>query len=233
MPKWEFQLDPVDESANSKEHTQMKKIIFGLLILFALALVAVLPLCAQTTWGGLRFGMTSAEARVVLKERSIKERLQSAQRVGSTDVPEMLLIDVDGVTVGGHQGKASLRFDKDRLVQVSIFFEKFEDPKGFKVSACFQGITSAEAASRSLMVVDLSERMLGRFGRPSVETGTFPTSEELLEFFARGIVTGASDTKTGRRIWRTEGQVIEENFFMPCGNTSVTIIYKPQKGDDL
>jgi len=221
-------VGPGDESANSKEHTQMKK-TFGLLILCALALVAVLPLCAQTTWGGLRFGMTPAEARVVLKERSIKDRLQPATRVGNTDLPEMLFIDVDGVTVGVHQGKASLRFDKDRLVQVSIFFARSE-PQG---SACFQGITTAEAASRSVMVLDLSERMLDRFGQPSVETGTFPTRQELLTFFARGSLTGLADTESGKRIWRTEGQVIEENISLPCGSTFVTIIYRPQKGDDL
>jgi hypothetical protein len=175
--------------------------------------------------------MTAEQARVVLKGRSIKDRLEPASRAGNADLPEMFFIDVDGVTVGPHKGAAHLLFDKDRkLVQVSLLFERNE-PEG---RACrFQGITAQEAATRSSMVVDISEKMIERFGKPTTETGTFPTIEELNAFFAHGIVTGFAQIGRGRRVWITEGQAIEESFLLPCGDLLLSIIYKPQTKDEL
>jgi hypothetical protein len=194
---------------------------------FLLVLLAAAPCFSQTTWSGLQFGMTPQQAHLALNDRPSKDRLVPASRVGNTDSPEMFFIDVQGVSVGQHKGDAHLRFDEDqKLAQVSIAFITFD--KLERKAACFEGISNEEAATRSNMAVEISEEMIGRFGKPVSETGSFPTSQELAAFYARGTVTGFAKIDAGKRIWRTEGQVIEESLSMPCGSLFLMITYKPQ-----
>ena len=57
--------------------------------------------------------------------------------------------------------------------------------------------------------------------------------EELSAYYARGTVTGFAKMIDGKRIWRTEQQVIEESFQLPCGSLFLFITYKPQTKSEL
>ncbi len=195
---------------------------------FLFVLLVAVPCFSQTTWGGLRFGMRPADARLALKDRPNKNRTEPASADPRT--PETFFIDVVDVKVGEYQGVAHLRFDSVmKLDQVSIVFENFENKEG----GCFAGISTVEAATRSRMVVDISEKMIERFGKPVSETGAFPTRQELSAYYAQGTVTGFAKIIDGKRIWRTEEQVIEEWLWLPCGNVVLHITYKPQTKDEL
>jgi hypothetical protein len=189
------------------------------------AFLAAVPCFSQTTWGGLRFGMTPEQAREVLKDRSINDRLEPARRVGNTEVPEVFFIDVQGVTVGAaKEGVAHVRFDKNKTLEsVTIRFER-----GFADSGCFQGISTEESGTRLAMVDDISEKMLERFGKPVNETGTFPTMQNLAKWFVYGRERGNGASIEGKRIWRTEGQVIGEEQKLVCGGLLIYTTYQLQ-----
>lgn len=197
--------------------------------LFLLVLVAAAPCFSQTTWGGLRFGMTPAQTRLALKDRPNKSRIEPAD--AELHTPEMFIIDVQDVTVGQHKGVAHLRFDKNhKLDQVSLDFNGSDEAdKG----GSFKGFSAKEAATRSAILTDISENMLERFGKPVSDTGPFPTSRELASYYARGMVAGFANSLGGKRIWRTEGQVIEELFQIPCGSLFLIVSYKPQTKNEL
>jgi hypothetical protein len=50
------------------------------------------------------------------------------------------------------------------------------------------------------------------------ETGSFPSTQELFSFYAAVLAGRMPPVPEGKRIWRTGGQVVEENLNMPCGN---------------
>jgi len=180
------------------------------------------PCFSQTTWGGLHFGMTAEQAHVVLKDRPNKDRL----------VPDDLpfFIDVQDVAVGQHKGIAHIQFDKGKkLEHVSLDFGRFQSD----AKVCFEGISNEEAVTRTLRLTEISEAMIERFGKPVSETGKFPSTHELASFYTIGSFRHVAPTLEGKRIWRTEGQVIEEHFDLPCGNLFLWIDYRPQKTDEL
>lgn len=195
--------------------------------IFLFVLVAAAPCFAQNTWGGLRFGMTPAQARLALKDRPNKSRTEPAN--AELHTPAIFFIDVQGVTVAQHQGTAHLRFDSgQKLAQVSLDFSRMDGASG----GCFKGISNEEAAKRSVIITDVSEKILERFGKPVSETGTFPTTHQLASFYAHGGDTGVANI-TGKPPWRTEGQVIEEMLQLPCGSLFLFVSYRPQTKDEL
>src|ERR1035437_8319503 len=78
-------------------------------LLFVLVVAA--PCFSQSTWSGLRFGMTPAEVRLALKDRPNKSRTEPVHP--DLQMPELFFIDVPNVTVGEHKGTAHLGFDRD------------------------------------------------------------------------------------------------------------------------
>jgi hypothetical protein len=190
---------------------------------FLLVLLAAIPGFSQSTWGGLRFGMTPAQARLSLKDRPMKDRIAPANL--DMNRPETFFIDVQDVAVGQHNGTAHLQFSKDhKLVEIELAFTRTEEGS----RGCFSRISTEEAVTRSLTVTEISEKMLERFGKPVSETGVFPNSQDLASYYARGVVTGFARVIEGKRIWRTEGQVIEEWFHLPCGSLYLFVSYRPQ-----
>jgi hypothetical protein len=123
------------------------------------AAVLVVPLCAiasaQTTWGGLRFGMTETEARAGLKNRVVKDvhKDQDAQPAGD-DHLVYAAFQVMGVAVNDFKGSATLLFSSanKRLEQVNVYLEV----KGTDANI--------ELASMSL-VRELSQK----YGKPVVD----------------------------------------------------------------
>ena len=194
---------------------------------FILLVFLTSPAFCQDTWGGLRFGMTQGQARVALKDRPNSSRTEPAHAEFHT--PEMFFIDVQDVMAGQHKGVAYVGFDKDlKLDKVTLNFSVSKNEPG-----CFSGISAEEVATRSMTLTDTSEKMLERYGAPVSESGTFPTSRELTSYYSLGQSGVAIKILEGQRIWRTEGQVIDEIFTLPCGNLFLFMSYKPPPKDDI
>jgi S1-C subfamily serine protease len=171
--------------------------------------------------------MTPAQARLALKDRPNKSRTERANAQFHT--PDMFLIDVQDVVIGQHKGIAHVAFDKNNvLYQVSLDFTRYEDETG-----CFEESAVDELITRSLLE-DISAQMVERLGTPVGETGTFPTSRELGSYFSLGR-SGKADLQNpleGKRIWKTDGQLIEEWFFIPCGKVALFVSYHQQPKDE-
>jgi hypothetical protein len=89
--------------------------VFLLLLAFASATFA------QSTWGGLRFGMTEAEARTTLNGRNIRPT-PADEKLESGTLVNPFIVDA---TFGSTSGYATPAFSKTtkRLVQVNLTFE--------------------------------------------------------------------------------------------------------------
>ena len=189
------------------------------LILFALLTV---PCFCQDTWGGLRFGMTPAQVRAVLKDRPTKSRTEPANLEFHT--AELFFIDVQGVTIGQHKGIAHVGFDKEyTLDQVTLDFTSKDD------AGCVDVLSEKVGATRSLLLNDISEKMTERFGAPVSESGVFPTSQELAWYYSSGLT---NIPIKGERVWRAAGQVIDESFALSCDKAILIVSYKPYASSD-
>jgi hypothetical protein len=77
---------------------------------------------AQTTWGGLRFGMTESEAKAALKTRSVRDvhKNPDSQPAGD-DHSVYAAFEISDVAVNDFRGQASLLFSAEtkRLQQVT------------------------------------------------------------------------------------------------------------------
>jgi hypothetical protein len=190
-----------------------------------LVLVAAAPCFSQSTWSGLRFGMTPTEVRLALKDRPNKSRTEPAH--GALQLPEMFFIDVQDVTVGEHNGTAHLGFDRDqKLDRVSLDFSRFSE-------GCFKDLSEMEAVMRIRVLTEISEKMVERFGKLFSETGTSPTSSEIFTHYGNRRVMGSAKLLSGKRIWLTEGQVIDESFTLGCGSLALMVSYKPPTKNEL
>jgi len=197
----------------------MKLIVFVLL---------ASPCFCQDTWGGLRFGMTPAQVRAVLKDRPNKSRTEPEN--AELHTPEMFFIDVQDVIVGQHNGVAHLKFSDDRKLDlVSLDFTSLSTTRT-EADGCFKGISGADLATQSLVLTDISKQILDLYGAPVSDSGTLPTSRELASYYSLGqsFKADVQNFPQGKRIWRTQGQVIEEMFGFPCGKMLLFISYTPQ-----
>jgi hypothetical protein len=94
----------------------------------------------------------------------------------------MFLIDAPDVTIGQHKGVAHIVFDQDhKLNEVNLDFTLYEDkPK------CFDRISDQDAASRVVIITDISKTILERYGAPASESGRLPTRQELASYYSLG-----------------------------------------------
>lgn len=192
-------------------------------LLFVLVVAA--PCFSQSTWSGLRFGMTPAEVRLALKDRPNKSRTEPAHP--DLQMPELFFIDVPNVTVGEHKGTAHLGFDRDqKLDRVGLDFSRFSE-------GCFKDLSEMEAVMRIKVLTEISETMVERFGKLFSETGTSPMSSEIFTHYGNGRITGSAKSLSGKRIWLTEGQVIDESFTFGCGSLALMVSYKPPTKNEL
>ncbi len=130
-------------------------------------------LSAQQTWGGLRFGMSEADAMVVLKGR-LKRRAASPEAKGGLYEP----FERFRVTVGRGdkplQGLGRLAFEtaSKQFQRITMLFE-FGDGKA----------NDAAIESRAAAYDVIRQQMLEKYGRPAVIEGRCPTGDQLIESY--------------------------------------------------
>jgi hypothetical protein len=170
-----------------------------------------LTLAGQTTWGGLRFGMTESEVRAAMKGQ-----IETTGYETGTEFYTPFKIKV--VKVGPATGTAELSFDlKKKTLQRVWLNLSHADEK-----ATFGKLTTDEAASRLGAYEYVSKQLLEKYGRPVNETGSCPTSDEIINHFVREPL---NTLKCGR-LWREPAQTIGMDFSLVGDSLFLMVEYK-------
>ena len=187
-----------------------------------LIFVGLTPGIAQTTWGGLKFGMTPTEVKTALKGKQIEESVESKNEYR----PEWLILTVKDIAVDRHKGEARLIFPgpERKLKRVALWFSRVDEGTG-----CFD-VPKDEVLPRISLIEDISQRLVERYGKPVSETGSIPTRDELIKIYVYKAVSVKIDVK---RIWKADGQIIEQWLIMPCGTVFLSISYSPEPKSEL
>jgi hypothetical protein len=181
------------------------------LVALVLAVLAAPRTEGQATWGGLRFGMTPEEVKDVIGDRA------KAGSPSKDAPPGEFTLEVSPVKVGDVAGTARLIFagSPSRLRQVSLNFSRVGRgcaPDEAKV-----------AAERLETVRVISDQLLEKYGKPTSETGPWPSSEVLARLLSLPLLRRVE----AERMWRVPGQIIREWLSTICNSVLLTVSYKP------
>jgi hypothetical protein len=176
-------------------------------------MVFTLPLVGQTTWGGLRFGMTEMEVRAAMGDR--------LETIVDPPGPESYIpFHVKSVVIGRASGVANLAFDiqKKTLRAVGLDLSRTEKFTG----------DAPEMGPRAAGYDDVSKSLLQKYGKPVDEVGRCPTMEEVLDYFIRDHFNrGPLGTIKCSRLWREPQQTIEMKVDVIGSALFLTVSYKP------
>lgn len=178
----------------------------GLLILTLFAL----PLVGQTTWGGLRFGMTEAEVRVAIRGR--------VEATGNTPGTQFYTpFRIKSVTIGPATGIGTLSFDvkKKTLQRVWVNLSR-------KDETTLAELSTDEVAARVAAYDYVSKQLLEKYGRPVNETGRCPSHDEAVNHY----LIEPLNTLKCTRLWRDHSQTIEMDFSLVGSSLFLTVEYK-------
>jgi hypothetical protein len=150
------------------------------------------------TWGGLRFGMTKAQVKAVLKDK-VSDKFE-----------------IDNISVKSTTGQGSLEFNSntEKLETVWLTFSRLRglDDKP----------TASELAASIRAYRDVGETLLEKYGSPANRTGGCPTADELIEYFVRQ----PSGTIECTRLWRDTYQTIQMKMSAIGYALFLTVEYK-------
>jgi hypothetical protein len=181
---------------------------------FAVLVLTALPLFGQATWGGLRFGMTEAEAKAVLKGRVVA--------TGNPPGTQMYTpLKMPSVTVGSAKGMGTLGFNvKTKTLQrIWLDFSRYDKDGSADIS-------EDETVTRITAYGYILQSLLERYGRPVNETGYCPTQDELTAYFVRN----PPGTIKCTRLWRESHQAIRMELSVPGKSLFLDIEYKSTSG---
>ena len=180
------------------------------LVGLALAVLAVPQTEGQATWGGLRFGMTPEEVKAVLGDRA------KAGSPSKDAPPDELTLEVSSVKVGDVAGTGRLIFagSPSRLKQVSLDFTRAGE------GHLAHGYTVSEQL-KTVQVV--SDQLVEKYGKPTIEKGTWPSSKELTQQLVSQSMRGLE----AERMWKTSGQIIKEWLRVLLDSVFLIVSYKP------
>jgi hypothetical protein len=185
----------------------MRKNVFAVLVL------AALPVFGQATWGGLRFGMTEAEVKAVLKGRVVA--------TGNPPGTEMYTpLRMPSVTAGSAKGMGTLSFNirTKTLQRVWLDFSRHDTDSSAELPL-------DDSSIRITTYGDISRSLLEKYGRPVNETGYCPTEDEMVEHFVHN-----SGTIKCTRLWRQQHQTIEMDLSVPGRSLFLWIEYNSTTG---
>jgi hypothetical protein len=187
---------------------------FSMTFVRTLALSASMAICgwSQSTWKDLQFGSTIA---------AVKEQLQKAGVAApgeTTTTSAGITLLQTNTQVDQYTGKVLLRFSKDRSILdlIAINFSDSE-PVG---TGC--KMSTDRAANILLMFKNVSDLLVQKYGQPATSTG-WPSPEE----FLRRIIATPLAPNSPDRIWKLNGQSIQEKADFMCKSLFITIVYKP------
>ena len=168
-------------------------------------------LISQTTWGGLRFGMTETEVKAALKDQlqvSIDE--SGAQRY-----------KIKSVKVGPTTGTGDLSFDPKDKTLLSIWLDFSYEERTLRE------LPVSDVVDRVLAYEYVSKQLLERYGRPLIETGRCPAVDEVRDHLnASPLNTIKLDTLKCDRLWKEPSQTLETNFSLVGNWLLLTVKYK-------
>lgn len=177
--------------------------------IFLIAFAVHGVLFAQTTWKGLRFGMSEAEVRKAYGGELHKE-VSESQNVILVDNLELLRAPLK------MRAKVELSLGKgDKLEVINIIAkDAFADEKSE---------TNAKGATLAA-VNELTTRLTDKYGNPTTEEGKCkPTAEMLLD---------NQNLLSCSKMWRSEGQNVKMFWSIRNGRLSAFILaYKPFPAD--
>lgn len=173
---------------------------------FVVLLLAALPVLGQATWGGLRFGMTEAQVKAVLKGRVIPTT------GGSPGTQEYTPLKIPSVTAGGAKGLGELSFNvrQKTLERIWLDFSRYDEKSS-------GGPSDDESATRITTYGYISRSLLEKYGKPVNETGYCPTQDELVEHFVRDPLGSIRCTRLWKERYQTIGMelaVIGKSLFL-------------------
>ena len=180
--------------------------------LFLIVLASLLcSAFGQTTWGGLRFGMTEAQVKAAMKGQIEPTGAEPA-------TPFYWPFRIKSAKVGPATGIAELGFDvKKTLQRVSLDLSRYGD---------LPEITADEQASRVSAYVYVSSQLLEKYGKPVNETGRCPIRDEAINYLVRKL----PDMLTCSRLWSQPSQTIEMKFSLVGNSLFLSIFYKSRSG---
>jgi hypothetical protein len=196
------------------------------------AFLAAVPLQGQSTWGGLRFGMTETEVKEVLKDRAVSTGdkpgpnplYYTAVRLASVEIqvpysttftasqkPEFPII----------KGTGALDFDtkKGTLLRISLDFGSHE-----------KNPSTNDKGLRAVAYSYISDQLTEKYGNPSSQNGhCFATRNEIFEKFVYDPDSIAKCSK----MWRKDGQSIEMQADLIGYSLFLRVIYKANSDSGL
>jgi hypothetical protein len=178
--------------------------------IFLIVMAFTLPVVGQTTWGGLRFGMSEAEVKAAMKGR-----VETTGNAPGTQGYTPLWIK--SVNVGPATGIATLSFDLKKKTLQRVWLNLSS-----RGETAFAGLTADEAASRVVAYEYVSRQLIERYGRPVNETERCPTGDEAINHFVREPL----NTLRCWRLWREPSQTIEMDLNLVGDSLFLTVEYK-------
>lgn len=181
---------------------------------FAFLALTTLPLFGQATWGGLRYGMTEAEAKAVLKGRVVS--------TGNPPGTQMYTpLKMPSVTVGSAKGMGTLSFNVKTKTLQRIWLDFSRHDKDSSADS-----SQDETVTKITTYGYISQSLLEKYGRPVNATGYCPTQDELTEHFVRNPPVIIKCT----RLWRESHQTIRMELSVPGKSLFLAIEYKSTSG---
>jgi hypothetical protein len=161
---------------------------------------------AQTTWKGLRFGMSEAEVRKQYPAVFEKKPIQN---------DEFALVARDQKLVG-EPASAELFFDKDgKLDQISLDIEPLADD-----------IEATKAAGSSLAIIQMvNKQLVEKYGQATSTHGK-------CDLAAEDLISKAVPIFTCDSLWKSEGQTVNLLWVVKKMRISMLgLVYKPLASD--
>jgi hypothetical protein len=161
---------------------------------------------AQETWAGLKFGMTPSQAAVIVKGNINEPKPPADTRA---------TLSLANVKVRNQTGTGYLNFSSGKLAEIELNFNDQEPG-----SSCTFG--NLDSASRRIIRIgEIGDALSEKYGRPDVEKGPWPSSQQLTIHFA----TQPPRSIESIRTWRTSGQIIEAKLEVVCGTLLLKVRY--------
>jgi hypothetical protein len=186
------------------------KLKTGVTIMLKIALMMILTAAqiasAQTTWKGLRFGMSEAEVRKQYPASFVKKPIQN---------DEFELVDRDQKLVG-QSASAELFFDKaGKLEQISLDMEPLADD-----------IEATKAAGSSLAVIQmLNKQLVEKYGQATSANGK-------CDLAAEDLLSKSVPIFTCESLWKSAGETINLIWVVKKMRISTLgLVYKPLASD--
>jgi hypothetical protein len=172
----------------------------------------------QSTWGGLRFGMSVDDAKKLLAGR-IKSEEQPPKN------PSAYILTLNPISLGVSNGEPHVIFERGKLVRVLLMFSK-------RAEGCFDKPDRTRDIEKIITVDAVGEAATGAFqekyGKPVNETGLWPSHDALMNHF---VERKEDEEFKYTRAWRSQGQMIRISLSIICDSLFLDVSYDPESAN--